>query len=72
VRDLPGHSKVDTPSIDVNTTPLEEERGAVDALAERSRVIEYGEKFHRDFTANERWSVFRTDERCLHNFNKHL
>ncbi len=54
VRDLLGHSKVDTSNIYVNTAPLEEQRGAVDALAERPRVIEAAEKFHRSFTAHEK------------------
>ncbi|MDQ1592962.1 MAG: hypothetical protein QOG71_3589 [Pyrinomonadaceae bacterium] len=54
VRDLLGHSKVDTSNIYVNTAPLEEQRGAVDALANHPRVIEAAEKFHRGFTANER------------------
>lgn len=54
LRDLLGHSKVDTSNIYVNTAPMEEQRGAVDALAKRPRVINAAEKFHRGFTANER------------------
>ncbi|HEY0100037.1 MAG TPA: tyrosine-type recombinase/integrase [Pyrinomonadaceae bacterium] len=54
VRDLLGHSKVDTSNIYVNTAPLEEQRGAVDALVKHPRVLEAAEKFHRAFTANDR------------------
>ena len=54
LRDLLGHSRVDTSNIYVNTASLEEQRGAVDALVERPRVIEASEKFQRGFTANER------------------
>lgn len=54
VRDLLGHSKVDTSDVYVNAAPLDDKRAAVEALAERPRVIEAAGKFHQGFTAGER------------------